>query len=69
MFFATSVAMTVYSVQWTELKDLVELSATSFGIDVGFALRLFSLDVLIPLTRAASVSESLKVLRLCDDWF
>ena len=57
-FFGLAVAMAVYSGEWREFKDLLELVATIIdGVSASQLIELFNLDILVPSVGATSVSN------------
>ena len=57
-FFGLAVAMAVYSGEWREFKDLLELVATLIdGVSASQLTDLFNLDVLIPSVGGISVND------------
>jgi hypothetical protein len=56
-FFGVAVAMAVYSGEWREFKDLLELVAPLISVSASQLIEFFNLDILIPSVGATSVSS------------
>ena len=56
VFFGVAVALAVYSGEWREFKDLIELVASLVNIDASLIIDFYNLNILIPSVGAPSVS-------------
>ena len=57
IFFGVAVALAVYSGEWMELRDLIEVLASIVNVDAALIIDFFNLNSLIPSVGATAVSS------------